>query len=148
MNNTTAGARLRHFALTGLLLTVAGVAQASPVLQLTTTSGLQAGSVKDGTVLMRGRVSSDDPHGGFRLWCVAHAAGSSSARCVLTGQRHTGNTLRVRLSGEGWYPGPGPEGGMMTVNAERSVVFLIEADGDQDAAADTWAVALSAATTD
>ncbi|MGC0798308.1 AfaD family invasin, partial [Pantoea agglomerans] len=94
-----------------------------------------------------GRVSSNAPHGGLRLWCAAYAAGGSSARCVLTGQRHGGNTLRVRLSGEGWQPGPPPEGGLMTVNAERSVAFRIEADGDQNAAADTWTVALSAATT-
>ena len=110
--------------------------------------GLQAGPVRDGTLLMRGRVSSDAPHGGFRLWCAADAAGGSSTRCVLTGQRHAGNTLRVRLSGEGWQPGPTLEGGIMTINAERSVAFRIEADGDQNAAADTWAVALSAATTD
>ncbi|MGC0803107.1 hypothetical protein [Pantoea agglomerans] len=53
MNNATASARRWHFALTGLLLTVAGVAQAEPVLQLTTTPGLQAGPVRDGTLLMR-----------------------------------------------------------------------------------------------
>ncbi|PKC36132.1 hypothetical protein V462_11055 [Pantoea ananatis 15320] len=35
----------------------------------------------------------------------------------------------------------------MTVNAERSVAFRIEADGDQNAAADTWVLALRAATT-
>ncbi|ERM13350.1 hypothetical protein NS303_21655 [Pantoea ananatis] len=148
MNNATASARRWQLALTGLLLTVAGAAQAGPVLHLTATPGLQAGPVRDGTLLMRGRVSSNAPHGGFRLWCAAYAAGGSSARCVLTGQRHAGNTLRVRLSGEGWLPGPPPEGGMITVDAERSVAFRIEADGDQNAAADTWAVALSAATTD
>lgn len=147
MNNATAGARRWLFVLTGLLLTAAGAAQAGPVLQLTATPGLQAGQVRDGTLLMRGRVSSNDPHGGFRLWCATHAPGDSSVRCVLTGQRHAGNTLRVRLSGEGWQPGPPPEGGMMTFNAERSVAFRIEADGDQQAAADTWAMALSAATT-
>jgi len=37
---------------------------------------------------------------------------------------------------------------MMTITAERSVAFRIEADGDQNAAADTWAMALTAATTD
>ena len=102
MNNATAGARRWLFVLTGLLLTAAGAAQAGPVLQLTATPGLQAGQVRDGTLLMRGRVSSNDPHGGFRLWCATHAPGDSSVRCVLTGQRHAGNTLRVRLSGEGW----------------------------------------------
>ncbi|KAF6660654.1 hypothetical protein HFD91_11650 [Enterobacteriaceae bacterium EKM102V] len=148
MNNATTGARRWHFALAGLLLTVAGAAQAGPVLQLTATPGLQAGPVRDGTLLMRGRVISNDPHGGFRLWCTADAAGGSSASCVLTGQRAAGNTLRVRLSGEGWQPGTPPEGGMMTITAERSVAFRIEADGDQNAAADTWAMALTAATTD
>ncbi|MGG6196936.1 AfaD family invasin [Pantoea allii] len=148
MNNATAGARRWHFALAGLLLTVAGAAQAGPVLQLTATPGLQAGPVRDGTVLMRGRVSSNDPHSSFLLWCTADAAGGSSASCVLTGQRHAGNILRVRLSGEGWQPGTPPEGGVMTITAERSVAFRIEADGDQIAVADTWAVALSAATTD
>lgn len=148
MNNATASTRRWHLALTGLLLTVAGAAQAGPVLQLTATPGLQAGPVRDGTLLMRGRVSTNAPHGGFRLWCAAHTPGDSSASCILTGQRHAGNTLRVRLSGEGWQPGLPPGGGMMTVNAERSVAFRIEADGDQSAAADSWVVALSAATTD
>ncbi|WP_210530852.1 AfaD family invasin, partial [Pantoea ananatis] len=137
MNNATAGARRWQLALAGLLLSAAGAAQAGPVLQLTATSGLQAGPIRDGTLLMRGRVSSNDPHGGFRLWCAADAAGGRSAHCVLTGQRHSGNTLRVRVSGEGWQPELPPEGGMMTVNAERSVAFRIEADGDQNAAADT-----------
>ncbi|MGP2504469.1 AfaD family invasin [Pantoea ananatis] len=148
MNNVTASERRWHFALAGLLLTVAGAAQAGPVLQLTATPGLQAGPIRDGTVLMRGRVSSGAPHDGFRLWCAADTADGSSAHCVLIGQRHAGNTLRVRLSGDGWQPEPPPQGGMMTVNAERSAAFRIEADGDQNAAADTWAVTLSAATID
>jgi len=148
MNNATAGARRWHYALTGLLLNAAGAAQAGTAIQLTATPGLQAGPVRDGTLLMRGRVSSDTPHAGFRLWCAAGVAEGDSVRCVLTGQRHAGHILRVRLSGGGWQPGPPPEGGVMTINAERSVAFRIEADGDQSAAADTWIMALSAATTE
>ncbi|WP_338509863.1 hypothetical protein VRB08_00365 [Erwinia aphidicola] len=43
MNNATASARRWQLALTGLLLTVAGAAQAGPVLQLTATPACRPG---------------------------------------------------------------------------------------------------------
>lgn len=117
----------------------------NPGLQLRAASGLQAGPVRDGTLLMTGRVSSSSPHAGFRLRCETGAEPGQSGRCTLSGQRDPGHRLRVRLSGPGWQPGAQGDGAVMAYTADGSAAFRLEADGDQHIDADTWTVALSAA---
>lgn len=116
----------------------------NPGLQLRVASGLQAGPVRDGTLLMSGRVSSGAPHAGFRLRCEGQAGPAQSGRCTLSGQRDPGHRLRVHLSGPGWQPGPQGDAAVMTYTADSAAAFRLEADGDQHIDADTWTVALSA----
>lgn len=106
--------------------------------------GLQAGTVRDGTLLIAGRVSSNAPHAGFRLRCETEAEPGHPGRCTLAGQRDPGHRLRVRLSGPGWQAGAAGDGTMMVYTADGSTAFRLEADGDQHVEADTWTVALSA----
>lgn len=120
----------------------------NPGLQLRAASDLQAGPVRNGTLLMSGRVSSNASHAGFRLRCEAEAEPGQPGCCTLSGQRDPSHRLRVRLSGPGWQPGAQGDAAMMTYTADGSAAFRLEADGDQHADADTWTVALSASVLD
>ncbi|WP_264228783.1 AfaD family invasin [Pantoea ananatis] len=131
--------------LAGLMLTgLCASGAENPGLQLRAAPGLQAGPVRDGTLLIAGRVSSNAPHAGFRLRCETEAEPGHPGRCTLAGQRDPGHRLRVRLSGPGWQAGAAGDGTMMVYTADGSTAFRLEADGDQHVEADTWTVALSA----
>lgn len=135
--------------LAGLMLTgLCASGAENPGLQLRAASGLQAGPVRDGTLLMSGRVSSSSSHSGFRLRCEAEAEPGHPGRCTLSGQRDPGHRLQVRLSGPGWQPAAQGDTTMMTYTADGSAAFRLEADGDQYMDADTWTVALSASVQD
>lgn len=129
--------------LAGLMLkSICASADENPSLQLRATSGLKAGNVRDGTLLMSGRVSSDSSHVGFRLLCRAEPKSVDPGRCTLSGQRDPGHRLRVRLSGPAWRPGAQSDGAVITY-ATGAADFRLEADGDQYVDTDTWTVALS-----
>lgn len=131
--------------LAGLMLTgLCARGAENPGLQLRAAPGLRAGQVRDGTLLMEGRVSSNTSHAGFRLRCEAEAEPGHSGRCTLSGQRDPGHRLRVRLSGPGWQPGAAGDGTMMAYTTDSATGFRLEADGDQHVDADSWTVALSA----
>lgn len=135
--------------LAGLMLTSLCVSGAENTgLQLRAAPGLQAGQVRDGTLLMSGRVSSNLSHAGFRLRCEAEALPGHPGSCTLSGQRDPDHWLRVRLSGPGWQPGASGDAAMMTYTTDSSAAFRLEADGDQHIDADTWTVALSASVQD
>lgn len=131
-----------------MLISLCASGAENPGLQLRAASGLQAGQVRDGTLLMSGRVSSSSSHAGFRLRCEAEAESGHPGRCTLSGQRDPGHRLRVRLSGPGWQPGSQGDAAMMVYTADGTATFRLEADGDQHIDADTWTVALSASVQD
>lgn len=131
--------------LAGLMLTGFCARGAdNPDLQLRAAPGLQAGPVRDGTLLIAGRVSSNASRAGFRLRCEDEAESGHPGHCTLSGQRDPGHRLRVRLSGPGWQPGAAGDGTMMAYTTDSATGFRLEADGDQHVDADTWTVALSA----
>lgn len=132
--------------MAALLLLTAGVACADiTTLQISATPGLQAGQVRDGTLLLSGRIALHSAHSGFRLRCNGQPEAGRPDICLLQGQRNSGHQLRVRLTGAGWQP---REDGTMIYISDDSAPFRVEADGNQHVAADTWTVALSASVID
>lgn len=126
-----------------LIMTVMGSPTAhagTPQLDMQVRSGLFAGRVADGTRLAQGVITYTDAHAGFQVWSEEPVLDGKSPRYVLSGSRHSGNKLRVRLEGEGWVANTEGGKGMQVITTAVSAPFDVVVDGDQMVDSDVWTV--------
>ena len=135
---TGAGAAAGVFFLLALL---APPALAAPRVMLTPQGDREAGELRDGELLARGRVEGVD--GDVRVW-LRNAGGEAlpAGHYVLSGAVSP-HRLRVRLEVETEGASPDTQGIRVTA-AGRPVTVRIVADGRQRVAPDRYAVALMA----
>lgn len=116
----------------------------SPSLQLSPAKVLKAGHIRDGAIVLTGRLTDREKHAGFRIQCEALANTEQLQVCTLHGQRDDSHILRVRLDGRGWQPESPNNDSKVAYATDESMTFRLVADGDQAVAADSWTITIGA----
>lgn len=103
-----------------------------------------SGTMKGDTRLVRGRVSYEGAHQGFRVWSDAQPVGPETNRYRLSGS-HAGNTLGIRLTQKDALPDEEGGSGIVLHTGERTATFYVVIDGDQAVKVDQYRLLLKAA---
>ncbi len=102
------------------------------------------GSLSDGTRMATGRILCRDSHSGFHVWMNAQKAEVQSAHYIIKGQLNNQHEMRVRLSGDGWYPSTtGEHNGIVKIGRDENAIFDILIDGNQNLTPDRYTLSLS-----
>lgn len=124
-----------------LLALLAQPALAAPRVMLTPQGPREAGELRDGELLARGRVEGAD--GDVRVWLRNTDGETPSAGHYVLSGAVSPHQLRVRLEVETDTASPDTQGIRVTA-AGRPVTVRIVADGRQRVAPDRYAMALMA----
>lgn len=104
----------------------------------------QETTLRDGTVIGRGRMFFQAAHSGYLVWLNAQKSAPAPGRYVLTGKRNSAHQLRIRLAGEGWSGESKDRGGIVSTTSATRASFQIVIDGNQQAAADEYVITANA----
>lgn len=118
----------------------------APLMLLQMKRGLQADNIKDGMRLGRGILVTHEIHAGFRLWSDAQNASSQPGHYVLSGKQNNAHQLHIRLVPQNIEATDksGSTEIVLNTGANR-MIFYVLADGDQEVAADIYALNVSEA---
>lgn len=131
------------FSLLSIVPMVQCFATEPPSLRLTGNNVLMDRSVKDGLIIGKGYVMSNDTHSGFLLQWPSMRMSSEPGTIILIGKNNPANTLKVRIMPPDFI-GREIEGtGIVLMTDKPQVQFDIVADGEQRVNADQYRINLT-----
>lgn len=136
---------LNSVLITAILFISGSVSSHEPLTELRSVPNLHAGYVRDGTIVMTGKIINRENAAGFYLRCGAQQSAGISNKCILYGINNQHHKLNVRLEGRGWQAAPSGKMGIVNYNSSAGLIFRVVSDGDQLITADKWRVDLVSA---
>lgn len=116
-----------------------------PLRMRVQNGGDQSGVLKDGDVITRGYLATQDSHAGFQIWSETAQQGSTPNRYTIFGTQHHGNVLHVRIEAGGRYLDTNDGGGVIIDTDSDAASFSIVSDGVQNVVADSYQLELKGA---